>query len=43
MKAKCNNGCFEREIPEKLKDEIKKDERSLVCAFCFKSSITLSE
>jgi len=35
MKAKCVNGCFEREVPKKVEKKVKKDEHFLICTFCF--------
>jgi hypothetical protein len=34
MKAKCVNGCFEREVPLHLEKEIKKNERFHICTTC---------
>ena len=35
MRAKCLNGCFDREIPKHLQEEIKKLERFHICTTCF--------
>jgi len=43
MRAKCLNGCFEREIPKDLEEQIKKDERFLNCSFCLGRVILISE
>jgi len=43
MKVRCLRGCFEREVPKHLEEEIRKDERFLVCAKCFERALIVEE